>query len=210
MIEVPNDLSGRTYGQLLVLGRAEDENVNGYFRAHWRCVCKCGKEVSVWGKKLSGGKKGTCGCGYNVSKGRKVTHGFAKLVDGKQSPLYRAWKGMHARCSSVNGKSAKHYVEKGVKVCDRWAKTPDGMMAFAEDMGPTYQPGLSLDRFPDNNGNYEPGNCRWATMKQQQRNRRDNVLLTGNGKTQCVSAWEEELGLEKRTISRWLGLKFVD
>jgi hypothetical protein len=110
---------------------------------------------------------------------------------------YNAWRAMVNRCHREKDKDYADYGGRGVVVCDRW-RGDRGFANFLKDMGP-WLPGLTLERI-DVNGPYSPENCRWATWKEQHRNRRDNKLLTYNGKTQCLSAWAEETGVNKTTI----------
>jgi hypothetical protein len=112
-----------------------------------------------------------------------------------RTPTYRSWSNMHTRTYDPTHPSYPNYGGEGVLVCERWASYD----AFYEDMGERPD-GMTLDRI-DNTKGYEPGNCRWATPKEQNRNKRDNVMLTFNGKTQCVAAWGEELGLRPDTIT---------
>lgn len=104
---------------------------------------------------------------------------------------------MISRCYNEKHHHYANYGGRGITVCQRWR---DSFAAFLADVGPRPSPQHSLDRYPDNNGNYEPGNVRWATRSEQQRNRRVNHLLTFQGKTQCVIAWAEELGINPVTI----------
>lgn len=109
---------------------------------------------------------------------------------------YRAWGCMRTRCNWKKAKDYFRYGGAGIKVCARW----ESYANFLADMGRKPTPDHSLDRWPDQKGNYEPGNVRWATQIEQQRNRSSNHLLTFNGKTQPVIAWCEDLGFTKRTI----------
>jgi hypothetical protein len=102
---------------------------------------------------------------------------------------------MLGRCRNPNTKSYKYYGERGISVCDRWSE----YVNFKSDMEPGYKAGLQLDRI-DVNGNYEPGNCRWATKKEQMRNTRRNVFLTFAGKTQTMVEWAEEVGISYHVI----------
>lgn len=106
-----------------------------------------------------------------------------------QSPTYKAWSGMKQRCSCKDRKDYYLYGGRGIKVCARWQKFD----VFLLDMGIKPQ-GHQLDRI-NNNGNYEPKNCRWATPKQNANNRRSNCLITYKGKTQTIQAWADELDI---------------
>jgi hypothetical protein len=104
-----------------------------------------------------------------MSKPPKVLHG-ARVGD-QWSTTYRSWQNMKKRCRDPNGNRFDYYGGRGVRVCKRWRLYGVGFMNFLADMGER-PPGTTLDRYPDKNGNYEPGNCRWATPEQQARNRR--------------------------------------
>ena len=113
------------------------------------------------------------------------------------TPEHTAWESMIRRCYDPNHQSYRHYGARGIRVCCRWK---DSFSEFLKDVGkrPTSAVGprskFSIDRYPDNNGNYEPGNVRWATQKEQRQNRSNNVLITVDGLTLCASAWAERLG----------------
>jgi len=114
------------------------------------------------------------------------------------NPLYGVWRGMQSRCYSPNNKKYKHYGGRGIKVCDRWLGEC-GYENFLSDMEPRPTPKHTIDRI-DVNGNYEPGNCRWATLLEQRRNRRDNVMVTINGQTKCLTVWAEEAHIGQHLI----------
>ena len=153
------DLTGQAFGLLTVLERAP--NTAQSRQAHWLCVCACGKETVVNGSSLRRGRTRSCGCG-------RIRHGLA----GK-TPEYHVWEGIKQRCLNPNHARYEYWGGRGVTVCQRWAESFE---AFYADMCPRPSPGHSIDRV-DNDGNYEPGNCRWATASQQQRNRRDRRHL---------------------------------
>lgn len=112
-----------------------------------------------------------------------------------ESPFYRIWANMKARCNYSNSKSYKHYGGRGIKVCKRWDKFSN----FYEDMFSNYQNGLSLDRI-DVNGDYTPKNCRWATKEEQMNNMNTNVIIEINNKKQTLSQWIKEVGLKSSTV----------
>lgn len=180
------DLTGRKFGRLLVLGRCNDRL--GFF---WTCRCDCGSERVASSDALRRGKVRSCGClrvDANVAKSRR--HGKSK------TRVHQIWLAMRSRCQNPNMRAYHRYGGRGIKVCDRWRE----FEKFLADMG---EPGEreSIDRI-DNDGNYEPGNCRWVTQKAQMRNRHCNRLLTFQGKTQTVVEWAEELQISEDVLGR--------
>jgi hypothetical protein len=125
-------------------------------------------------------------------KSTKPRHGHAPAKS--RSPTYKSWTGAKHRCKSEHPSNFKSYRAKGISFSPKWDKFPD----FLADMGERPK-GTSLDRI-DPNGNYEPGNCRWATGTTQGRNKTSNVLLTLSGEVRCMSEWAEELGLPYFTL----------
>lgn len=121
-------------------------------------------------------------------------HGCSKR-SGKTAE-YKAWMSMKHRCLNPNATNFKHYGGRGIKVCDRWANS---FQAFLDDMGKKPTARHTLDRIGVH-GNYEPGNCRWATHSEQSKNKKNSMILTFQGKTQCESDWCAELGLPRRVI----------
>jgi len=176
---------GKKYGRLTVMSYA-GRNKGG---SNWNCKCDCGSEVVVRGGNLASKITKSCGCYHReVTKRRNRTHGLAT------TKIYMIWAGIHTRCTNHNEKSYERYGGRGIKVCDRWLKFEN----FLADMGERPD-GMSLDRI-NNNGDYEPNNCRWATRKEQCRNRRNNRLVEYRGETKLLVEWCELLGLKYKLI----------
>lgn len=153
-----------------------------------------------------------CGCGQNTTlidrtntRAKQVKGNYMRFVRGHSCATHflsgtkehRCWKSMITRCSNPKQKTWKDYGGRGITVCDRWRQSFENFLA---DVGPAPSSGHQIDRYPNNNGNYEPGNVRWATRSEQCRNRRDNSLLTHDGRMMTVAGWAEEIGIAARTI----------
>lgn len=126
---------------------------------------------------------------------RQPKHGAAKR-GSKRNKEYTAWQHMKSRCLNPNTKNYSNYGGRGIKVCDRWLKFEN----FYLDIGDAPSPKHSLDRYPDVNGNYEPSNCRWATDKEQQRNRRDNLIIKLGNVEKPMCEWAEIFNIPVPTI----------
>lgn len=157
------DLTGQTFGKYFVVER---KGSNARKEPLWLCRCSCGNEVIVVGRNLRYGH--STGCRHCST----VKHGHNRT--GNQTPEYAAWAQAKNRCTSPSDPRWKRYGGRGIAMCDRWANSFE---SFLMDVGP--RPGgvmpsgraeYSIDRYPNNDGNYEPGNCRWATAKQQSDN----------------------------------------
>src|SRR6266508_728705 len=153
------DLVGRKFGRLTVTGRAGND---GHGHAMWACLCECGTTITVARGALRTRETQSCGClKRQRTRETHTTHGQSN------SPEWRAWRNMRQRCKNRRHPKYRDYGGRGITVCDRWASFEN----FLADMGPKPSPAHSIDRI-DVNGNYEPGNCRWATPKEQRLNQR--------------------------------------
>lgn len=150
-------MTGKRFGRLVVLSMDRAEKKNGRF---WLCRCDCGNLTVVRETDLRRGNTKSCGC---LRKERLQIHG------DRYTRLYNIWKGMKKRCGYQKAVNYKNYGGRGIKVCSAWEKSFSAFREWALQNG--YQDDLTIDRV-DNNGNYEPGNCRWVTMKEQNHNKR--------------------------------------
>jgi len=174
---------GEKFGLWTVLSKAASRSGAAVFN----CRCDCGTERPVLSDSLEKGKSRSCGC-------LQKTHGHASRGLGQKHHLYVTWCQMRQRCTNEKSQVFRHYGGRGIKVCDRW----NDFANFIADMGER-PPGTSIDRI-DNDGNYEPTNCRWATAKEQIDNRRCTVWLTAFGETRTITQWSERVGLTAHCI----------
>ncbi len=154
------DLVGHKYGLVTVLG--EPKRCPGSFS--WKCRCDCGTEFTALAGNLRSGKTKSCGCLRDKLAKDRIRHGQARKRSITNE--HRIWRGMIQRCTNPKSTSWKHYGARGISVCERWMTFEN----FFADMGKKPDD-LSIDRI-NNDGNYEPSNCRWATRSEQQRNKR--------------------------------------
>lgn len=158
--------------------------------------CICGNEFNCIIQAIKNNNTTSCGC--NRIK-QAIKMGENNIEHGQRKhPLYKMWQGMIRRCCNSKDFGYYNYGGRGIKVCERWLNINN----FIEDMYPTYQKGLELDR-ENNNGNYELSNCRWITRKQNMNNTRSNRFITYNHITKTVSEWSDELNIPyKRLLAR--------
>ena len=152
----------------------------------WLCRCDCGTERRVRQYLLLNGGSTGCGCTKNV------THGMSKSAE------YRIWHGMLNRCYRPKHIEYARYGGRGIRVCDEW-RAPHGFPAFLAHVGPRPSPGHSIDRI-NVDGNYEPGNVRWASVTEQASNRRDSVKLTCRGEALTITEWARRLGMSESSL----------
>ncbi len=175
------NLTGQTFGDWTVISVGPNKGKSG---AHY-CRCVCGTERLVTSSALKGGETTGCGCARSERLGNRARS------HGKHTHhLYRTWLAMHDRCRRSNHDHFHRYGGRGISVCDRW----NDFANFLEDMENLWQPGLTLDRL-DNEADYSPENCRWATKKEQARNKSTCVYITYNGETLTGAEWAERLGI---------------
>lgn len=192
------DLTGMKFNSLTVLRRTEDKIYKcGTVETRWICRCDCGEETEVSRGHLKSGKVKSCGCSKRMrSRGRKNRH-VLTIEDADLKRIRGIRRKMIERCYNSNNKSFPIYGGRGIEVCKEWLESPLAFCIWAKDHG--YKSNLTIDRI-DVNGNYEPDNCRWITIFDQQSNRRDNVFIECMGEKHTIAQWSRITGLSEDTI----------
>lgn len=181
------DLTGKTFGVLTVVALSENYKPG---KVKWDCICQCGNITPVRSNNLMSGNTISCGCKATQNA---LKHGM------EGSSTYNIWHAMRSRCSNKNVPHYHRYGGRGITVCDRWMNSFEHFLA---DMGERPQ-GMSIERVNNNKG-YSPGNCKWATSKEQGRNQRTNRMLTYQGETKTLVEWSEILNIDRALISNRL------
>lgn len=177
---------GLVFGRLTVTGIIGPSN-SGHIL--WNCRCSCGSEVVKVSNHVRTGHTFSCGCARREMVTEKNrTHGMAG------SRTHHSWKAMLTRCRNHNFPGFYKHGGRGIEVCDRWLKFEN----FLSDMGERPE-GMTLDRI-DNNGDYEPGNCRWATPEEQNLNTRQNHRLSFGGESLTISEWSKRFGFKRGVL----------
>lgn len=182
------DLRGQKFGRLLItefVGRIKG-------KTKWKAICDCGNETIVSTSDLRSNNTKSCGCYVLESR---IKHGHSR--NHKITPEYSVWISMKGRCYNKNEKEYKYYGGRGIIVCDRWLERFDN---FFDDMGVRPSKKHSIDRI-NNDGNYEPSNCRWATTKEQSRNRSDNHYLSYGSVTMVLADWADLFRIDGRLLT---------
>lgn len=209
-----SDLTGRAYGRLRVLRHAGwYQQPNGTRGSLWRCLCDpalggCGAEMDARVGKLNNGHTRSCGCLQKQQRGTgSITHGGTRK--GARIPEFYVWAGMRDRCTCPGDERFPRYGGRGITICARWSD----FSAFYADMGARPSPAHTIDRI-DNDRGYWCGNascadcdpagralnCRWATQKEQARNRSTSRMLEFRGERRCLAEWAEVLGMDQCVI----------
>jgi len=177
---VKKEMVGRRFSDLLVLSEVTERDKNSHIV--YLCVCLCGKKKEILGASIRSGATKSCGCGQRRAATKHGKDGTA---------TYRAWISMKSRCNNPRSRNYGNYGGRGISICDRWKSFGN----FIADMGEVKK-GLSIDRI-DNNKGYTPSNCRWATAKEQSRNRRVTIKVRHNGKDMYMDDFAKEVGLSE-------------
>ena len=192
------DIKGKRFGKLIAIERVK--NVGK--KVSWKCLCDCGKETIVLTTNLTTNRIKSCGC----LKNQKLIERSTKH-NQRHTKLYEVWKTMKQRCFNSNNKSYHNYGGRGIIVCDEWK---DNYQAFYEwSMNNGYKEGLSIDRI-NNDGNYEPSNCRWADRFTQNNNTRQNKPVVIDGVSKTIHQWTREYNIPVEIVRNRLYNKHWD
>jgi hypothetical protein len=186
------DLVGKRFGRLLVLSFHSKNSKGAHVR--WNCFCDCGNTTVVLSGNLKNGHTKSCGCLKDESIG-SWKHGK------KDTSEYNSWSGAIQRCTNPNNEAYPRYGGRGICFFGGWVGE-HGFENFYAYMGPKPTPEHSLDRWPNNDGHYEPGNVRWGTDEQQRRNKNSNRWLEADGKKMILADWAKHLGMCTQNLYR--------
>ena len=189
------DLSGMKFGRLTAIKTTRQDR---HYRIFYLCKCECGVEKEIDEQRLRYHQIDSCGCLTAEKLKAKITkHGESKI--GGMTPEYVAYMNMKSRCYNPNYKNYKQWGGRGIRVCDRWLESYEN---FLQDMGRRPSSKHSLDRYPNNDGNYELNNCRWATELEQKRNRSSNKWIEYKGEKMIIKDWANKLGIDFGTCTK--------
>lgn len=178
------DLTGTICGKWRVVSKSDKKGLHG--EIYWNCICDCGTEKKIVAASIRKGVSKSCGC---AGKDWCRTHGMEGTSE------YNSWAAIIQRCENTKSQNYKNYGARGIRVCKRWRESFEN---FYADMGPKTK-GSSIDRI-NNDGNYEPGNCRWTDQKTQSRNQRNTIYLEYKGERRPMAEWAELMGLKRKIL----------
>lgn len=186
--KVKIDLTGQRFNYLTVINYAGQRKG----RTYWRCRCECGNVIDVYSYSLKSGNTKACGCHKKDGWNNGRTHGLSKTRQ------YRIWRNMKNRCENPNDKYYVNYGGRNISICSEWRESFKSFYDWAMENG--YSDELTLDRI-DNNGNYEPSNCRWVSRTQQMNNTRKNHFIELNGEKHTIAEWCRKLNISYNVLS---------
>ena len=193
------DLTGQIFGKLTVIGISKKVQSGKRIRYYWKCKCECGKYHDVRTDSLISGNIQSCGCLHKEQAIKNVSLHHSHKQSG--SRLYGIWRKMKDRCLNENVPCYSRYGGRGIDICDEWKNDFEAFLKWALENG--YNEHLTIDR-KDNSKGYSPDNCRWATNKEQSRNRRSNIVVSYKGKEMTLIEAAEKSALSYSALSaRW-------
>lgn len=182
-----HDMSGMKFGRLTVIDFNRIENKKTY----WNCICECGNKYIARNCALTSGNTKSCGCLGDENRAYgSITHGMSKTEE------YGIWSGMITRCENTHRNASDRYVNRGIKICDKWRFSFE---SFLKDMGPRPSKKHTIDRI-DNDGDYEPGNCRWVTIDVQANNTSKNRIMVISGERMTIAEASRMYGIKYSTM----------
>ncbi len=190
------DLRGQKFNRLTAIRPTIQRAADGGII--WECQCDCGNTAFIKARDIKSGNVKSCGC-LVVDNGRRVgLNGAARITHGMTNTrLYHIRTNMIQRCTNSKNNNYKHYGGRGVKICEEWRNSFEAFYEWAMSNG--YADNLTIDR-EDNDGDYEPGNCRWVTNKENNNNKGDNVFVEIGGEVKTLKQWSDISGLRYGTI----------
>jgi len=167
-----------------------------------KCRCECGTSRNVNFNDLKSGRSTNCGClRKKTCRNRLLKHGFSN------SRIERIYYGIKSRCYNPNQESYTRYGARGIEMCEEWFGDPSKFYEWAVNNG--YDDSLSIERI-DVDGDYEPSNCKWATRKEQARNKSNNIMITINNETKCLKDWSNKIDVPYSTLTKTIREKGTD
>lgn len=193
------DITGQRFGKLTVIKKAKSDKRG---EAKWLCKCDCGNITIVLSSHIRNYRIRSCGCLFQKNK-FLYNSKYGNLENYQR--LYNIYNGMRARCYNINCSSYKYYGGRGIKICNEWLEDFFKFMQWSISNG--YKDDLSIDRI-DVNGNYEPSNCRWITMEEQENNKRDNIFIKYKNEIKTLKQWSKILKIPYGTVYNRYSKKF--
>jgi hypothetical protein len=194
-------LVGRRFGKLIVVSELESIVSGSHKRRRFKCLCDCGNTKIIWYENITSGHTKSCGClKSEASRLAHLTHGESQK---NETVEYKTWTGIIARCYNQNETGFKNYGGRGIVMCEAWKNS---FQSFLKDMGRRPTPTHTIDRI-NNNGNYEPSNCKWSTKKEQGKNKRNNHWIECNGETMIFADWVRKLDIGDAYLRKLLKIK---
>ena len=191
MKKVKNDLTGKRFGRLTVIGIDD----RGDRKTYYNCQCDCGNVKSVRSDSLISGAIRSCGCMKKEQDLENLTANHSHRMSGTR--IYGIWQGIKKRCYNPHEARYDRYGGRGIKMCDEWRESFQSFYDWATENG--YEETLSIDRI-DNNGDYCPENCRWSDTQEQARNRSSNIRITIGNATKTLTEWCEIFEVDSKMV----------